>query len=111
MYNGIQLIRTQTMVDDKLGKKPYLGIEIDYDKENTFDKFSLDTLKDRYFWEKETHAQEAFARASVYGATYKGDTDFELAQRLYNYASSRWFMFSTPILSNGGTSRGLPISC
>jgi ribonucleotide reductase alpha subunit len=83
------------MVDDKLGKKPYLGIEIDYDKENTFDKFSLDTLKDRYFWEKETHAQEAFARASVYGATYKGDTDFELAQRLYNYASSRWFMFST----------------
>jgi len=99
------------MVDDKIGTKPYLGIEIDYDKEKEFDKFSLDTLKDRYFWEGETHAQEAFARASVYGATYKGETDFELAQRLYNYSSSRWFMFSTPILSNGGTSRGLPISC
>jgi len=95
----------------KIGKKPYLGIEIDYDKEKTFDKFSLDTLKDRYFWEGETHAQEAFARASVFGATYKGETDFELAQRLYNYSSSRWFMFSTPILSNGGTTRGLPISC
>ena len=99
------------MVEDKIGTKPYLGIEIDYDKEKKFDKFSLDTLKDRYFWEGETHAQEAFARASVFGATYKGETDFELAQRLYNYSSSRWFMFSTPILSNGGTSRGLPISC
>ena len=99
------------MVEDKVGKKPYLGIIIDYDKEKTFDKFSLDTLKDRYFWEGETHAQEAFARASVFGATFKGETDYELAQRLYNYSSSRWFMFSTPILSNGGTSRGLPISC
>ena len=99
------------MVEDKIGTKPYLGIEIDYDKEKEFDKFSLDTLRDRYFWEGETHAQEAFARASVFGATFKGETDFELAQRLYNYSSSRWFMFSTPILSNGGTSRGLPISC
>ena len=99
------------MVEDKIGTKPYLGIEIDYDKEKQFDKFSLDTLRDRYFWEGETHAQEAFARASVFGATFKGETDFELAQRLYNYSSSRWFMFSTPLLSNGGTSRGLPISC
>ena len=99
------------MVEDKVGKKSYLGIVINYDKEKKFDKFSIDTLKDRYFWENETHAQEAFARASVYGATYKGETDYELAQRLYNYSSSRWFMFSTPILSNGGTTRGLPISC
>ena len=30
---------------------------------------------------------------------------------LYDYASKLWFMFSTPILSNGGTTRGLPISC
>ena len=99
------------MVEDKIGKKPYLGIEIDYDKEKTFDKFSLDTLRDRYFWEGEEYAQEAFARASVFGATFKGVTDYELAQRLYDYSSNRWFMFSTPILSNGGTSRGLPISC
>ena len=99
------------MVDDKIGTKDYLGITINYDKEKNFDKFSLDTLKDRYFWENETHAQEAFARAAVYGATYKGETDYELAQRLYNYSSDCWFMFSTPILSNGGTTRGLPISC
>jgi len=99
------------MVEDKVGKKPYLGIVIDYDKEKKLDKFSLDTLKDRYFWEEETHAQEAFARAAVFGATYKGETDFDLAQRLYQYSSDCWFMFSTPILSNGGTTRGLPISC
>lgn len=99
------------MVEDKVGKKPYLGIEINYDKEKNLDKFSLDTLRDRYFWEEETHAQEAFARAAVFAATFKGVTDYEMAQRLYNYSSDCWFMFSTPILSNGGTTRGLPISC
>ena len=99
------------MIEDKIGKKPYLGIVIDYDKEKKLDKFSLDTLKDRYLWEEETHAQEAFARASVFASTFKGETDFDLAQRLYEYSSDLWFMFSTPILSNGGTTRGLPISC
>ena len=98
-------------MEDKVGEKSYLGIVIDYEKEKEFDKFSLDTLKDRYLWDNETYAQEALASASVFGATYKGEVDFEMAQRLYNYSSSRWFMFSTPILSNGGTTRGLPISC
>ena len=32
------------MVEDKIGKKPYLGIEIDYGKEKQFDIFSIDTL-------------------------------------------------------------------
>ena len=99
------------MIEDKVGPKAYLGIKIDYDKDNNLNTFSLNSLKDRYFWEEETHAQEAFARAAVFGATYKGVTDYELAQRLYQYSSNSWFMFSTPILSNGGTSRGLPISC
>jgi len=101
------------MVEDKVGQKEYLGIKIDYNKENKLNKFSLDTLKDRYLYEAsgETYAQEAFARAAVFGATFKGVTDFQLAQRLYNYSSDLWFMFSTPILSNGGTNRGLPISC
>jgi len=101
------------MVEDKVGQKEYLGIKIDYNNEDKLNKFSLDTLKDRYLYEAsgETHAQEAFARASIFGATFKGVTDFELAQRLYTYSSNLWFMFSTPILSNGGTNRGLPISC
>ena len=55
------------MVEDKIGKKPYLGIVIDYSKEKKLDKFSLDTLKDRYYWEEEQHAQEAFARAQYLG--------------------------------------------
>ena len=37
--------------------------------------------------------------------------DLDHAQRIYDYMSQHWFMPSTPILSNGGTSRGLPISC
>ena len=92
-------------------KHEYLGIKIDYSKDSKLDKISIDTLKDRYFWADEESPQEAFARAAVFAATFKGNIDFNLAQRLYNYASDHWFMFSTPILSNGGTTRGLPISC
>jgi len=98
-------------VTNKTGTQDYLGIQIDYDRERDLNTFSLETLKDRYFWEDETHAQEAFARASVFGSTYQGHTDYNLAQRLYDYSSKGWFGFSTPILSNGGTTRGLPISC
>jgi len=94
-----------------LKTQEYLGIQIDLSKENDLNQFSQDTLRDRYFWESEEYAQQAFARASIFGATYQGTTDFSLAQRLYKYSSDCWFMFSTPILSNGGTSRGLPISC
>ena len=94
-----------------LKTQEYLGIQIDLHREKDLSDFSINTLQDRYFWENETYAQQAFARASVFGATYKEQTDYDLAQRLYNYASLCWFMFSTPILSNGGTTRGLPISC
>jgi ribonucleoside-diphosphate reductase alpha chain len=96
---------------EKIGVQPYLGIHIDYDREEKLNTFSKQTITDRYLWEGETHAQQAFARASIFGATYKGHTDFNLGQRLYNYVSNHWFSFSTPVLSNGGTPRGLPISC
>ena len=101
----------EQIMTSKVGKQDYLGIEIDYSREDDLNTFSTETLKDRYLWQDETHAQEAFARASVYGATYQEATDYDLAQRLYEYSSKGWFGFSTPILSNGGTSRGLPISC
>jgi len=67
--------------------------------------FGKEILKDRYLIEGETF-QDLFARV----ATYYGD-DQEHSQRLYNYISKLWFMPATPILSNGGTDRGLPISC
>ena len=47
----------------KVGVQDYLGIQIDYDREENLNVFSLETLKDRYFWGDETHAQEALARS------------------------------------------------
>ena len=79
---------------------------IDYKRDNYLSEFSHKTLQDRYLIEGETSPQDAFARAA------RAFSDNEAhAQRLYDYASKLWFMFSTPILSNGGTTRGLPISC
>ena len=81
-------------------------MQINYNRDKYLSEFSIKTLEDRYLVEGETSPQDAFARA----ATTLAD-DEEHAQRLYDYASKLWFMFSTPVLSNGGTSRGLPISC
>jgi hypothetical protein len=59
--------------------------------------------------------QDGFARASVAWATYRGVTDWALAQRLYDYSSRGWFGYASPVLSNaplpGEKARGLPISC
>lgn len=82
------------------------NIDIDYRRDRYLSEFSHKTLQDRYLVEGETSPQDAFARAACAFAD-----DKEHAQRLYDYASKLWFMFSTPILSNGGTKRGLPISC
>jgi len=38
-------------------------------------------------------------------------TNEEHALRLAAYLKKGWFMFATSLLANGGTSRGLPISC
>lgn len=78
----------------------------DYSRDNLLTPFGLATLKDRYMTDGEASPQDAFARA----AEAFSDSP-EMAQRVYDYASKLWFMFSTPILSNGGTKRGMPISC
>ena len=67
--------------------------------------FGKATLTDRYLMPGETF-QDLFARV----ASYYGDDEAH-AQRLYDYISKLWFMPATPVLSNGGTDRGLPISC
>jgi len=79
---------------------------IDYGRDRLLSTFGIQTLEDRYLIEGESSPQDAFARAAKAFADDEGH-----AQRLYDYASNLWFMFSTPILSNGGTTRGLPISC
>ena len=79
---------------------------INKDRDELLTDFGKTTLKDRYLLPEEDSPQEAFMRA----AKAYSDND-EMAERIYNYASKMWFMFSTPILSNGGTKRGMPISC
>ena len=83
-----------------------MSIKIDYSRDELLDDFALATLKDRYMIPGEQSPQEAFVRAAEAFAD-----DEAHAQRLYDYVSKLWFMFATPVLSNGGTSRGLPISC
>ena len=83
-----------------------MNIEIDFRRDRYLSQFSIKTLQDRYLVDGEGSPQQAFARAAEAFADDEGH-----AQRLYDYASKLWFMFSTPILSNGGTKRGLPISC
>lgn len=81
-------------------------VTIDYSRDALLDPFAIRTLKDRYMIEGEKSPQDAFARAASAFAD-----DEAHAQRLYDYVSKLWFMFSTPVLANGGTKRGLPISC
>ena len=79
---------------------------INYDRDNLLTDFGKTTLKDRYLLPEEKSPQDGFMRA----AKAFSDND-EMAERIYNYASKLWFMYSTPILSNGGSTRGMPISC
>ncbi len=80
-------------------------VEIDRSRDDLLTDFGKTTLEDRYLLPGESY-QDMFARV----ATAFAD-DSEHAQRIYDYISRLWFMPSTPVLSNGGASRGLPISC
>ncbi|RYE58152.1 MAG: ribonucleoside-diphosphate reductase subunit alpha, partial [Rhizobiaceae bacterium] len=80
-------------------------IEVDHSRDALLTDFGKDTLTDRYLLPGESY-QDLFVRvASAYA------DDQPHAQRIYDYISKLWFMPSTPVLSNGGTGRGLPISC
>ena len=80
-------------------------IVIDYSRDSLLTNFGKAVLSDRYLMDNEDY-QQLFARVAEY---YSDDAKH--AQRLYDYMSKLWFMPATPILSNGGTSRGLPVSC
>ena len=82
-----------------------ITIKIDRSKDKNLTDFGKATLSDRYLGQNESY-QDLFARVA---STY-ADNNIH-AQRLYNYISNLWFMPATPVLSNGGTERGLPISC
>ena len=81
------------------------AVQIDREKDDLLTDFGKATLTDRYLMPGESY-QDLFARV----ASFYGD-DAAHSQRLYDYISKLWFMPATPVLSNGGTNRGLPISC
>lgn len=81
------------------------GVRVDHDRDALLTDFGKKTLEDRYLLPGETF-QGMFARVAT---AYADDTDH--AQRIYDYISKLWFMPATPVLSNGGADRGLPISC
>ncbi|ODP37223.1 ribonucleoside-diphosphate reductase subunit alpha [Sphingomonas turrisvirgatae] len=80
-------------------------VEVDHSRDALLTEFGKETLRDRYLLPGESY-QDLFVRvASAYA------DDAAHAQRIYDYVSKLWFMPATPVLSNGGTGRGLPISC
>lgn len=81
------------------------GVQTDPSRDANLTEFGKKTLEDRYLLPGESY-QDMFARVST---AYADDADH--AQRLYDYMSNLWFMPATPVLSNGGADRGLPISC
>jgi ribonucleoside-diphosphate reductase alpha chain len=90
--------------DSKSRAVPY-NLETDPARDALLTDFGKETLRDRYLLPGETY-QDLFVRVA---SAYADDQDH--AQRIYDYISKLWFMPATPVLSNGGTGRGLPISC
>ncbi|MBI1253962.1 MAG: ribonucleoside-diphosphate reductase subunit alpha [Hyphomonas sp.] len=91
--------------EPKIALVPGHGITTDPSRDALLTDFGKKTLDDRYLLPGETY-QDMFARV----ATAFAD-DAAHAQRIYDYISKLWFMPATPVLSNGGADRGLPISC
>jgi ribonucleoside-diphosphate reductase alpha chain len=91
--------------DSKAVHARRFAVETDSSRDALLTTFGKETLDDRYLLPGESY-QDLFARVA---AAYADDEAH--AQRVYDYISKLWFMPATPVLSNGGTGRGLPISC
>ncbi len=99
------MLDTVDMLTDVVQVKNGARVHIDHSRDEYLTDFGKAVLEDRYLLPGESF-QDLFGRvASAYG---EGD---DHAQRIYEYISKLWFMPSTPVLSNGGSTRGLPISC
>ncbi len=94
-----------SLIDEDIQMPGRHQVHVDHSRDALLTDFGRATLDDRYLLPGETY-QDLFARV----ASYYGDNTAH-AQRIYDYMSKMWFMPSTPVLSNGGTDRGLPISC
>ena len=98
-------VSTPTASSTKAVHAPRFDVTIDGTRDELLTEFGKDTLRDRYLLPGEGY-QDLFARVA---AAYADDEAH--ARRVYDYISKLWFMPATPVLSNGGTGRGLPISC
>jgi len=112
--NGSEAVKTTALPQARTGgmksvARPKLAlvrkVEVDRSRDALLTDFGKTTLEDRYLLPGESY-QDMFARVST---AFADDADH--AQRVYDYMSKLWFMPSTPVLSNGGAERGLPISC
>jgi ribonucleoside-diphosphate reductase alpha chain len=99
------ITKTALVLDDTVQMRGRFQVQVDRSRDALLTDFGRATLDDRYLMPGEDY-QSLFARV----ASYYGDNAAH-AQRLYDYISKMWFMPATPVLSNGGTDRGLPISC
>jgi len=98
--------RSRAPLPAPLGAPPKPSdLKLDRSRDDLLTSFGKLTLSDRYLLPGESY-QDLFARVSCAFAD-----DVAHAQRLYDAMSQLWFMPATPVLSNGGTTRGLPISC
>lgn len=97
-----------TTASERSGRPPLQlvqKVQVDRSRDALLTDFGKTTLEDRYLLPGESY-QDMFARVAT---AYADDADH--AQRVYDYISRLWFMPATPVLSNGGADRGLPISC
>jgi ribonucleoside-diphosphate reductase alpha chain len=100
-----EAVKAATQPDSKTVNARRFDVVTDPARDALLTDFGKETLNDRYLLPGESY-QDLFARVADCYAD-----DAEHAQRLYDYISRLWFMPATPVLSNGGTNRGLPISC
>ena len=111
---GVEALKTAEMKTAETSggttaERPHLkvvpSIILDRSRDALLTEFGKKTLEDRYLLAGESY-QDMFARVAN---AFADDADH--AQRIYDYMSQLWFMPATPVLSNGGANRGLPISC
>jgi ribonucleoside-diphosphate reductase alpha chain len=102
MMNAVALAKVESWNKDL--RRDFV-VKMNHERDKLLTDFGKAVLKDRYLLPGESF-QDLFARV----ARYYADNE-EHAQRLYDYISNLWFMPATPVLSNGGTKRGLSISC
>jgi len=92
-----------------------MPVKIDRKKDDILAEYAVGMLKDFYLLDYEDSPQEGFARAAKAWSKYREEMDDDLAQRLYDFVSNKYFMFASPVLSNAPNGKkkdkGMPISC